>query len=87
MASKERVEDSNSIADQIRNYHEWYRLADYTPVSDTLDIEKAALGQQLLVIVGGPGSGKSTLLRGLAHTWSSRGQVILRVSFDPWPCG
>jgi hypothetical protein len=43
MASKERVEASSSIADQIRNYHEWYRLADYTPVSDTLDIEKAAL--------------------------------------------
>jgi energy-coupling factor transporter ATP-binding protein EcfA2 len=80
MASKERVEDSSSIADQIRNYHEWYCLADYTPVSDVLDIEKAARNQQLLVIVGGPGSGKSTLLRWLAHTWSTRGQVVLRVS-------
>jgi NACHT domain len=80
MASKERVGDSSSIANQILNYHEWYRLADNTRVSDTLDIEKAARNQQLLVIVGGPGSGKSTLLRWLAHTWSARGQVILRVS-------
>jgi energy-coupling factor transporter ATP-binding protein EcfA2 len=80
MASKERVGDSSSIANQILNYHEWYRLADNTRVSDTLDIEKAARNQQLLVIVGGPGSGKSTLLRWLAHTWSARGQVVLRVS-------
>jgi energy-coupling factor transporter ATP-binding protein EcfA2 len=80
MASKERMEDSTSIADQIRNYHEWYRLADYTPASDTLDIEKAARDQKLLVILGGPGSGKSTLLRWLTHRWSTRGQVVLRVS-------
>jgi energy-coupling factor transporter ATP-binding protein EcfA2 len=80
MAPKERMEDSTSIADQIRNYHEWYRLAGYTPASDTLDIEKAIRNQQLLVILGGPGSGKSTLLRWLAHRWSTRGQVVLRVS-------
>jgi energy-coupling factor transporter ATP-binding protein EcfA2 len=80
MASKERVGDSSSIANQILNYHEWYRLADNTLGSDALDIEKAARNQQLLVIVGGPGSGKSTLLRWLAHTWSTRGQVVLRVS-------
>ena len=80
MASKERVGDSSSIANQVLNYHEWYRLADNTRVSDTLDIEKVVRNQHLMVIVGGPGSGKSTLLRWLAHTWSGRGQVVLRVS-------
>ena len=66
MASKERDGNSISIADQIRNYHEWDRLADNTRTFDALDIEKVVNDQQLLVIVGGPGSGKSTLLRWLA---------------------
>lgn len=80
MASQGRAKGSELLADQIRKYHEWHRLADDSYTSDTLDIEAAARSNRLLVVVGGPGSGKSTLLRRLAHVWSTEGQVVLKAS-------
>lgn len=80
MATQESSQGSKALADQVRDYHEWHRLAEASHPYDTLDIEKVARRERLLVVLGGPGSGKSTLLRRLARAWSSDRQVVLRVS-------
>ena len=72
--------ETKPLDEQIRDYHEWHRLADTWSSSDTMEVENAARRWHLLVVVGGPGAGKSTLQRRLAHTWSSQGKVVMRVS-------
>jgi len=80
MTPREPASESKSLAEQIRDYHEWHRLADANRSSETVDIESAARKNRTVVVVGGPGSGKSTLLRRLASSWSIEGKVVLRVS-------
>lgn len=80
MDSEKATSSSKSLAEQIRNYHEWHRLADTSYSSDVFKIEAVARRNSPLVILGGPGSGKSTLLRRLTQVWSDEGLVILRVS-------
>lgn len=74
---------SKSLEEQIKNYHEWYRLTHTSRHSKPPKIESISRNNRLVVVVGGPGSGKSTLLRRLAHTWSADGKLVLRVSLRP----
>jgi hypothetical protein len=69
-----------SLEEQIKNYHEWHRLAEIHHSSDSFSIETITNQRRFVVIVGGPGSGKSTLLRRLAYSWSKTGPLVLRVS-------
>jgi energy-coupling factor transporter ATP-binding protein EcfA2 len=80
MTPRESADEPKSLAEQVRDYHEWHRLADTSRSSETVDVEFAARKNCLQVVVGGPGSGKSTLLRRLASSWSVEGKVVLRVS-------
>jgi len=70
--------DSESLAGEMRRYHEWYRLRQTAEGSEYVDIASAATANRLLVVIGGPGAGKSTLLRRLAWDWSARGRLVLR---------
>jgi len=80
MTPRGPASESKSLAEQIRDYHEWHRLTDASIPPETVDIEYAARKNRLVVVVGGPGSGKSTLLRRLVSGCSAEGKVVLRVS-------
>lgn len=80
MSPSDTPSGGKSLEEQVKEYHEWHRLADARHVSDTLDIGSASHRERLLVVVGGPGAGKSTLLRRLTWDWAAEGQVVLRVS-------
>lgn len=70
----------SSLAEQIRTYHEWYRLAETNARHHSINVEFAARANRLLVIVAGPGAGKSTLLRRLAWTWSHEDKLLMHAS-------
>ena len=80
MSPSDTPSRDKSLEEQVKEYHEWHRLADARNAPGTLDIGSASHRERLLVVVGGPGAGKSTLLRRLAWEWSAEGQVVLRVS-------
>lgn len=70
-----------SVAREISRYHEWERLAESARRgSEVFDADAALIGEERLVIVGGPGSGKSTLSRRLAVRATRNGALALRVS-------
>jgi hypothetical protein len=80
MSPSDTPSGGKSLEEQVKEYHEWHRLADARHVSGTLDIGSASHRERLLVVVGGPGAGKSTLLRRLTWDWAAEGRVVLRVS-------
>lgn len=82
MAFNKTASESNSLTEELQNYHEWYRLTDTDRSSDRYDVATVARGSRLAIVVGGPGSGKSTFLRWLAHHWSLEGKVVLKVSLQ-----
>lgn len=69
-----------SLEEQIRSYHEWYRLAESNARYDSTAIGIVARQHRLLVVVAGPGAGKSTLLRRLARDWAMERKHVLHVS-------
>jgi hypothetical protein len=75
--------ETETMAHQIRRYHEWERLAENARRdSDTCRAEGAVIGKGRLVISGGPSSGKSTLGRRLAASLTKQGALVLRVSLQ-----
>lgn len=80
MSPSDTPSGEKSLEEQVKEYHEWHRLADARHASYTLDIGSISHRERLLVVVGGPGAGKSTLLRRLTWDWAAEGQVVLRVS-------
>jgi Mrp family chromosome partitioning ATPase len=80
MDSAKVLSNPKTLIKQIENYLEWHRLAETTRSTESINIERAADRERLLVVVAGPGAGKSTLTRRLARFFSQKGRVTLRVS-------
>ena len=75
--------ETETMAHQIRRYHEWERLAESARRdSDICRAEGAVIGKGRLIITGGPSSGKSTLGRRLASSLTKQGALVLRVSLQ-----
>jgi hypothetical protein len=72
---------SESLARQISRYHEWERLAENARRdSKVYGADAVLIGEDRLVIIGGPGSGKSTLGRRLSVWAANKGALAIRVS-------
>jgi hypothetical protein len=80
MDSSRLLASSKTLAKQIQDYMEWYRLAETSRSTESFSIDTAASRERLLVVVAGPGAGKSTLVRRLTWVLSQKGHVTLRVS-------
>lgn len=75
--------ETETMAHQIRRYHEWERLAESARKdSEICHAEGAVIGKGRLIITGGPSSGKSTLGRRLAASLTEQGALVLRVSLQ-----